>query len=107
MAKSIAQQQSEAEHVEDEEVKLPSTVFNHGRATKKVRSGEKKEAVELAFETGCNGKRRRKFRKHDLSAVQLQRIAQLVVEEGISQVETASLCNVRLSLVSNLIKKVK
>ena len=106
-AKSVAQQQAGAEDDQDEEVELPHAAINLRRGTKKSLSAEKEEAAELAFEQGCHGRRRRKRRKHDLSALQLQRIAKLVLEEGLSQAEAAALCNVKAAMVSGLVKKVK
>ena len=34
------------------------------------------------------------MKRRQLSSVQLQRIAKLVLDQGLSQVETAELCNV-------------
>ena len=73
----------------------------------RVRSKPSKETSELAFEVGCHGKRRRKRSKPSLSSLQLQRIAKLVLEEGLTQVETAELCNVKPALVCKLIKTVR
>ena len=66
-----------------------------------------KSTSMLAFEVGCHGKQRRKQAKHKLSATQLQKIAKLVLEEGVSQAEAAELCNVTPALVRNLVKAVR
>ena len=90
-----------------EPVQLPASVMNLSRGCKKELSKRKKSSDELAYEVGVQSKLRRKSTKHSLSATQLQKIAKLVLEEGVSQVETAALCNVKPALVRNLVKTMR
>ena len=106
-AKASVLQAAAGGAVEDEEVEVSAAVLKLNRGYTRVRGKPTEEPSELAFEVGCHGKRRRKMTKHKLTAAQLQKIAKLVLEDGVSQVEVAELCNVKPALVRNLVKTVR
>ena len=55
--------------VDDEEVELPASVLKLHRGCKKDRSNQEEGNAELAYEAGCEKKRRCKMTKHKLSAI--------------------------------------
>ena len=55
--------------VDDVEVELPASVLKLHRGCKKDRSNQEDGNAELAYEAGCEKKRRRKLTKHKLSAM--------------------------------------
>ena len=92
---------------DDADVELPASATQLNRGCKKERPKRPEQPTELDFEAGCGKKRRRKMTKTQLSSVQLQRIAKLVLEDGLSQVDAAHLCNVTPALVCKLVKTVR
>ena len=84
MAKVMTLQAAAGEVVSSEVVELPASVLELSRGCKKNISKHDEGETELEYEAGCEKKRRRKMTKHKLSAIQLQKIAKLVLDEGVS-----------------------
>ena len=68
----------------DEDDEIPASIMQLSRGCKKDKHKHDEQPTLLEFETGCGKKRRRKMKKTQLSSVQLQRIAKLVLDDGIS-----------------------
>ena len=78
-AKEIMVNNAENAANDNDEIELPASIFKLGRGCKKEPKTPKTSTAVLAFEIGCQGKRRRKESKHSLSNIQLQRIVKLVL----------------------------
>ena len=81
-AEALEENDMRADNDEDDE--LPASIVHLNRGCKKDKHKRDEQPTLLEFETGCGKKRRRKMTKTQLSSVQLQRIAKLVLEDGLS-----------------------